>query len=210
MTRDGSRHTVRCTACEEWSARWDAVLVTLGILILLFVVYQLWGTGLYEAREQRSLQSEFAHRLARVHTPPATPAPGTTPTTVAPPPAPGAGAIAIIRIPKIGVEKAVVDGVEVPDLRKGPGHYPQTPLPGQVGNSAIAGHRTTYGAPFNRLDELDPGDPILITTLAGSYRYAVTQKLVVRPSDVSVLDPTPDPELTLTTCNPKYSAANGW
>jgi sortase A len=100
----------------------------------------------------------------------------------------------------------VVQGIERPDLRKGPGHYPLTPMPGQLGNAAIAGHRTTYGAPFYRLDELAKGDDISIRTAAGTYHYSVTGQLIVPPSDVSVLDPTPDATLTLTTCNPRYSA----
>ena len=81
--------------------------------------------------------------------------------------------MATIRIPKIGVDKAVIQGVGVPDLKKGPGHYPSTPLPGQPGNAAIAGHRTTYGAPFYRLDELAPGDKILVATKQGHFEYKV-------------------------------------
>jgi sortase A len=201
------------------------ILVTLGVLILLFVAYQLWGTGIYTAREQSRLKDQFAHALEKTSATSTTVPAGPTTTTTPPPPAPSGDAVAMIRIPKIGVDNAVVQGVEVEDLRKGPGHYPETPLPGQLGNAAIAGHRTTYGAPFNRLDELSPGDPIEVTTLQGSYRYLVdTEKdsdgntsghIVVDPSQVEVLQPTPDPKrpgldlatLTLTTCNPKYSAA---
>jgi len=182
-------------------------LVTIGILILLFVAYQLWGTGLYEAREQNRLQSEFTEQLAREQAEARRNATATTSTTVAAPPAPTGEAIGIIRIPKIGVDRAVVQGISVPDLRKGPGHYPATPLPGQLGNAAIAGHRTTYGAPFNRLDELVAGDPIVVTTLAGTFRYTVARSLVVTPKEVFVLDPTPNATLTLTTCHPKFSAA---
>jgi sortase A len=185
-------------------------LVTIGILILLFVAYQLWGTGLYEAREQARLQDEFAEQLkkdrAQERRERRERESATTTTTVPPPPAPGAP-IGIIRIPKIGLERAVVQGITVPDLRTGPGHYPATPLPGQLGNAAIAGHRTTYGAPFNRLDELTPGDPIVIQTLTGTYQYRMTQQLVVSPKEVSVLDATADASLTLTTCNPKFSAS---
>jgi sortase A len=94
----------------------------------------------------------------------------------------------------------------VPDLKNGPGHYPTTPLPGQPGNAAIAGHRTTYGAPFNRLDELDVGDEVVTTTQQGEFHYEVTEEIVVRPYQTEVLDPTEDAMLTLTTCNPKYSA----
>ena len=114
--------------------------------------------------------------------------------------------MALIEIPKIGVNKAVVNGVGVPDLKKGPGHYPGTPLPGEAGNAAIAGHRTTYGAPFNRIDELKPGDQIFVVTRAGRFRYQVDTSIVVKPTEVAVLNPTADNRLTLTTCNPKYSA----
>jgi sortase A len=182
-------------------------LVTIGILILLFVAYQLWGTGLYEAREQDRLQSEFAKELAHQKAVARRNATATTTTTVAPPPPSVGSPVGIIQIPKIGVERAVVQGIGVPDLRMGPGHYPATPMPGQLGNAAIAGHRTTYGAPFNRLDELAAGDPIVITTLAGRFRYTVSRSLVVSPKEVFVLDPTPNATLTLTTCNPKFSAS---
>jgi len=173
-------------------------LIAAGVLIFLFVAYELWGTGFAQRRDQKALKSQFDKI--------------TTPTTVAgaPPdtvPAPADGAIGVIRIPKIGVDQAVVEGVGVEDLKKGPGHYPGTPMPGEAGNSAIAGHRTTYGAPFNRLDELKNGDSITVRTRAGTFRYEVSSSSVVSPNEVSVLDPTPDNRLTLTTCNPKYSAA---
>ncbi len=186
-----------------------AVLTSTGVLILLFVAYQLWGTGLYTARAQDDLKSDFRKKLAAA---PAAPSPADpspserTGTTVAPPPPPTGDEVAIIRIPKVGIDHAVVQGVSLADLRRGPGHYPSTPLPGETGNAGIAGHRTTYGAPFNRLDELTAGDEVLVTTLRGSYRYLVKELKVVKPSQVEVLDPTPEPTLTLTTCNPKYSA----
>jgi sortase A len=109
----------------------------------------------------------------------------------------------------VGLDAIVVNGIGTDDLRKGPGHYPLTPLPGQRGNSAIAGHRTTYGAPFGNLDQLSQHDMIRLRTLQGFFSYRVYQQLVVDPSDVKVLDPDParPATLTLTTCNPKYSAA---
>jgi sortase A len=205
--------------------------ITIGILILLFVAYQLWGTGIYTARQQDQLEQQFNAKLAAGGADAPTPttatttlpeASGPTSTTTtttepAPPPPPEGEAIARIRIAKIGVDTIVVNGVTRDDLRKGPGHYPNTPLPGQEGNSAIAGHRTTYGAPFGDLDQLAPDDLIEIRTLQGSFRYLVTEQFVVVPSEISVIDPTPkDPDdpsagsaatLTLTTCNPKYSAS---
>jgi sortase A len=148
-------------------------------------------------------------------TAPDTTAPEATTTTVVLPTGlqPELGeAVAAVQIPSIGVEQFVVEGVTRDDLRKGPGHYPSTPLPGQPGNAAIAGHRTTHGAPFNQLDELVPGDPIVVTTLNGIYTYRVTESFVVDPSDISVLDPVVDEAtgvenvLTLTTCTPEFSA----
>jgi sortase A len=193
-----------------------AVLTGAGVLILLFVAYQLWGTGLYTARAQDALKDEFEAKIAAptpATTTAATAAATTTTTTtnavasVAAPPPPSGEAVAVIRIPRIGVDQAVVEGVSVADLRKGPGHYPSTPLPGEAGNAAIAGHRTTYGAPFNRLDELAAGDEVLVITQRGNSTYRVLEKKIVRPDQVEVLDPTPEPRLTLTTCHPKYSAA---
>jgi sortase A len=184
-------------------------LIATGILIFLFVAYELWGTGFAERRGQNVLKAQFAHQ--RETAVPALPGADTTPTSA--PPDTVAGPVALgnaaaqIRIPKIGVDKFVVEGVGVEDLKVGPGHYPDTPMPGQPGNSAIAGHRTTYGAPFGDLDQLKPGDPIQVTTAAGIFNYEVDHETVVDPSEVSVLDNTPDNRLTLTTCNPKFSAA---
>ena len=178
-------------------------LIASGVLILLFVAYQLWGTGLHEARSQDALKTKFAAQAATT-TVPATPDVTAPPTTE--PPLVG-DAIAHIVIPKANVDKIVVEGVGVEDLKKGPGHYPGTPMPGEPGNAAIAGHRTTYGAPFYDLSNLEAGDPITVTTRVGEFRYEVVESQVVSPEAVEVLDPTDDNRLTLTTCNPRYSAA---
>ena len=177
--------------------------IAAGMLILLFVAYQLWGTGLAEARSQDELTEQFERRL------PARPAAGAAPvvnTEEAPPPPPPGDALGILRIPKLNVEKAVVEGVGEPELKKGPGHYPNTPMPGQAGNAAIAGHRTTYGAPFLNVDRLVRGDQILVTTRQGEFRYDVVGTKIVSPKEISVLDSTGDDRLTLTTCHPRYSA----
>ena len=117
--------------------------------------------------------------------------------------------VARLEIPEIGLDVVVVAGVSVDDLKRGPGHYPDTPLPGQFGNAAIAGHRTTYGQPFLDIDDLDPGDQIIATTLAGRFVYAVTGTEIVEPDDTHVVATTnPDiAELTLTSCHPKWSAS---
>jgi len=187
--------------------------ITAGTLILLFVAYQLWGTGIAEARAQHRLTRELAARgihatTSPVSAPPTT-APPAGPTTTAvplPPPPPG-GALAILTIPRIHIDAAVVEGVGVSDLKKGPGHYPKTPLPGQPGNTAIAGHRTTYGAPFYHLNEVAPDDDIFLSTSNGTFHYKVVLQHNVDPSDVKVIDPTPDNRLTLTTCTPRFTAS---
>ncbi len=183
-------------------------LICIGILLFLFVAYELWGTGFAERRGQKELAASFNRHAAPLTPLPTLPGADTAaaPTTTVAPVDLGDG-VALIEIPKIDVSKYVGEGVGVEDLKNGPGHYPGTPLPGEKGNAAIAGHRTTYGAPFYDLDQLDPGDPIFVTTAAGRFRYDVVDQKSVSPDSVYVLDPTPDDRLTLTTCNPKFSAA---
>jgi sortase A len=117
-------------------------------------------------------------------------------------------ALARLEIDRIGRDDIVVAGVRTSDLKRGPGHFPDTPLPGQLGNSAIAGHRTTYGAPFFDVDDLQPGDEIIATTLSGRFTYRVTEQRIVASSDywvVATTDPT-KATLTLVSCDPKYTA----
>ena len=240
--------------------------ITTGIVVLLFVGYQLWGTGLQEASAQNSLGDDFDSLLndveidfptittttsttvAPVET---TAAPDTTTTTTTTIPAAGGTipvadqelaealfreggeAVARIEIPNIEVSKVVVEGVQVEDLRNGPGHYRATVFPGQEGNSGIAGHRTTYGAPFNRIDELLPGTEFTVTTVQGEHTYRVMSAaeafgdeirgslgpdfvlpdnadevghIIVPPSATWVLGDFGDNRLTLTACHPKFSA----
>jgi sortase A len=116
-------------------------------------------------------------------------------------------AIAKIEIPKIGVSEYVVEGTDTASLRKGPGHYPETPLPGGAGTSAIAGHRTTYGAPFRKIDQLKRGDQILIDMPDGRFFYRVELTKIVDDQDLSVLDRVGHQRLMLSACHPLYSAA---
>ncbi|MFL6055063.1 MAG: class E sortase [Actinoallomurus sp.] len=184
--------------------------ITAGAVLLLFVAYELWGTGAYTQAAQRKLDGELTRTWAA---PPPRKAPG---RVTAERVQLGHG-LALIRIPRLGkgFHYVIIEGVSVADLRKGPGHYPGTAMPGEIGNFVVSGHRTTYLAPFNRVDELRPGDTILIDTRTRQYTYKVTGKKVVSPSDVNVVAPVPDqPDkdptdrlITLTTCNPKYSAA---
>jgi sortase A len=214
------------------------VLISLGVLMFAFVAYQLWGTGIQTARAQDRLAESFDELLASASTvPPTTPvtvpvAPpslpeatggdtttttagvAVTPTTVATTgpigarPAEGEP-LARLEIPAIGIDKIVVEGVQTDDLRKGPGHFPETPLPGEYGNSAIAGHRTTYGQPFYDIDLIVIGDEIAVTTRAGRFVYVVDDISIVGADDYALVVPTVDPTkatLTLSSCHPKFSA----
>lgn len=115
-----------------------------------------------------------------------------------------------IKIPAIGVNVVVVQGTTETALEAGAGHYVNTPLPCEVGNSAIAGHRTTYGKPFANLNNLVPGDKIELDTPVGTCTYQVSgTPTTVLPSDTSVVSNTPGKfEVTLTTCTPKYFATH--
>ena len=211
------------------------ILIGLGTLILLFAGFQYWGTGLAEAQAQDELDAEFVARLASVSTeataasddelpdleaaePLTLPARAITPPMLDLADIPQTGqAAGRVVIPSIGVDKTYIQGVGRDDLRKGPGHYPLTSFPGQPGNAAIAGHRTTYGAPFHDLDKLAPGDEIIVETLQGRFTYLVnghendTGELaghfIVDPTATWVLEDHGDSRLTLTACHPKRSAA---
>jgi sortase A len=191
------------------------ILIGAGILILLFTAYQIWGTSIQESHTQNALRStliaetnnqEIRHALAEASALDKLP---TGPPVTAPrtgDPAEGEP-VGDIRIPVIGINQVVVEGTNTPDLRKGPGHYIGTPLPGQEGNAAVAGHRTTYGHPFYNLDGVKVGDPIVLTTLQGIFVYDATKSFVVSPSDTSVIQNAFANLLTLTTCNPRFSAS---
>lgn len=118
-------------------------------------------------------------------------------------------AVARLVIPDIGVDFIVISGARTEDLKVGPGHFPETPLPGRLGNAALAGHRTTYGAPFSRVDELQIGDRMTVTTVEGTFTYSVTGTEIVASNDYAKVIPTVDPTratITLISCHPKYTA----
>lgn len=119
-----------------------------------------------------------------------------------------------IVIPSIGVDSMVVEGISAKALNTGAGHYPMTPLPGQPGNVGIAGHRTMYGKPFNRIDELKPGDKVMLVTPFAKYTYEMVQPFdghanpwVVAKNSWDIVKPTADAMLTLTACHPKGSSS---
>lgn len=186
------------------------VLITLGIVVLLFCVYELWGTGLHTSREQDRLADQLQGSW-QADSPDRT----TAPARPQAPALPGE-AFARLHVPSLpGVDPwVVVEGVGVRDLKKGPGHMPGTAVPGQLGNVVLSGHRTTYGAPFNRWDELDRGDQVVLETREGWFTYTMDGSQVVAPSAVEVTLPVPGrpgaaPDaalLTMTTCEPEYSA----
>lgn len=183
-------------------------LVCAGVVLALFLAYQLLGTNLTEQATQHSLARQFQAELVPFSQHKAPAAPSSSPSLL---PAPPVGsAIAHLVIPAINVDKYVVEGTDEADLRRGPGHYIGTAYPGQVGNVGIAGHRTTFGAPFFELNRLKAGDVIELTDLRDrTWIYKVTgAPVVVAPTDVAVLDPTPYASLTLTTCNPRFLATS--
>lgn len=181
------------------------VLITSGLVVLLFVVYELYVTDIFTARTQHQLRQTLAKEWT-LHG-------GGVPLDTPPV---GDG-LAILRIPKFGrgYNPVIVEGVATADLERGPGHFPGTALPGQVGNFVVSGHRTTYGKPFSRLDELVNGDAIVVETKDRWITYRVTEVLIVDPGAVGVILPVPNHPgerpterlLTFTTCNPKYSAS---
>ncbi len=116
-------------------------------------------------------------------------------------------AIGQINLPTIGKSSYIVEGTDTDDLRRGPGHYHDTPLPGQRGTVAIAGHRTTHGAPFRRIDQLDPGAPIVLEMTNGTFFYRVTRTRIVDPTALWVKKQVGYNQLILSACHPLYSAA---
>jgi sortase A len=178
-----------------------------GLILLLFAAWQLWGTSIEHDHAQQALGHQFQSQVQESRPHPVQ-APLVSADTRLPPPAEGS-VVARLQIPAIGVDQYVVEGTTEADLAKGPGHYVGTSQPGQAGNVAIAGHRTTYGAPFNRLDHVAVNDRIILTSTTGrALTYIVSQAPVaVSPRDVAILNTGSDSRLTLTTCNPKFSAS---
>jgi sortase A len=195
------------------------LLVTAGLVVLLFVVYELFVTDLVAAGQQADLSEELQQEWAagRVEDRPAVPG----------------DALAVLYVPRLGTDyrRVVLEGTGEEQLAQGPGHYAGTAMPGERGNLAIAGHRVGRGSPFLDLDQLGPGDAVVVETVDSWFVYRVLGdgagdgvtgaaagipgRHIVRPTDVEVISPVPGeaadvaPDgayLTLTTCHPKYSA----
>lgn len=198
--------TAEATPPTQRRGGWRTLVHWFGMACLMvaagfagYIAWSLWGTGLHTAQAQDRLRTEFQQELD------AEPAdPSTAPELV-----PLGDAYAQLLIPAIDVNFMVVQGTGYEDLKDGPGHYPDTADPwDESGRVGIAGHRTTYQAPFFNLEKLERGDEITLRTRYGSFAYEVDRVFVI-PSGGSgrVLVQTPKPTLVLTTCNPKYSSA---
>jgi len=181
------------------------VLITAGLLLLLFCVYQLVWTNVEAHRQQDAV----ADRLADDWRQPA-------PVAAPPPPLVQGEGFAFLRIPRLGrgFNVPVVEGVRDRDLSRGVGHYRSTARPGEVGNFAVAGHRATNGEPFRDLDRVRRGDALVVETETMWFTYVVDRTRIVKPTDVWVIDPVPGQPgaqptsslLTLTTCNPRWAS----
>jgi sortase A len=204
-------------------------LITGGLVVLLFVVYEVWITNVFSARANNQLADKIKHEWS-VSDDPLLPLPnGNDPTIKV-----GSG-IANLYLPRLGRDYhfAIVEGVSQDDLATGPGHYPGTALPGDVGNFAVAGHRVGKGEPFLNIDHLRAGDAVIVETKTWWYVYRVKGhpegtdpqtavdtdgipgREIVDPSQGRVLQPVPDHPgarpterlMTMTTCHPKFTAA---
>ena len=195
------------------------LLITCGVVILLFVAYELWFTGIYTQQQQDKID----HRLQQQWT-----GNGPDVSLLKPDQVRLGSGIAVLYIPRFGrhYHFVVVEGTDYEDLQKGPGHYPGTALPGQAGNFAVAGHRTTYLHPFNKIATLRNHDVIVLETKTKWFTYTIENvpntnipwREIVVPTQVEVAYPVPDqPDpvkkptlklLTFTSCHPEYSASH--
>ncbi|WP_235565522.1 class E sortase [Microbacterium sp. Root166] len=206
------------------------VLITAGVITLLYVVWQLWVGDIIYGAEHNATGKELSEVWAQEYTAPP-PTPEATPTedetpadavTAAPIilAEPGdAETFGVLRVPRFGADYAVPMAGGVTRARTldpiGIGHYPGTSMPGEPGNFAVAAHRTTWGKPFNRIADLRVGDPIVVETEGGWYTYRFRTLEYVRPDAVDVLLPVPQAMdvppgtsyITMTSCSPMYSLA---
>ncbi|MEX1126399.1 MAG: sortase [Acidimicrobiia bacterium] len=185
-------------------------LIWTGLFIFGYLGWQLFGTDLVNARVQAEAADDLDgfFEVEREHLPRVEAVEGVEGSLEYHPegqPIEGTEFARLI-VPRMGLDAVVFEGVTRETLAQGPGHMPDTPLPGQPGNAVISGHRTTHGRPFFDFDLLRPGDRIEVETATGTHVYEVRESLVVSPTDVWVTDDKAGGWLTLTTCNPKFSA----
>lgn len=175
----------------------SSVLMVSGVLLIAdaaaTVLWQEPVSAFLASRQQAELKDALADPPVRERVISKRPLPG--------------DAIGEIDFPTLDQSFFVVEGTDPDDLRRGPGHYSDTPLPGQRGTVAIAGHRTTYGAPFRNIDQLDRGDAIVLQMPYGRFHYRVQKTEIVEPTQTEVTDPVGYNRLVLTACHPLYSAA---
>ncbi|MFF8610663.1 class E sortase [Streptomyces sp. NPDC015346] len=200
--------------------------VTVGTVIVLFVVYVMFWTGI-KADGATAVQVDLLQRAwVDQPLPEATQAPGTpqAPETPAPRPYTAGKGIAVMYIPRLGEdwEWPVLEGTATATLKKGLGHYASTARLGETGNFAVAGHRRTYGDPFKDFPRLRPGDAVVLTDGTTWYTYRIDRKPYrTVPTDTGVIDPVPRPlkrnaagfdgpgrYLTLTTCEPEWGSSH--
>lgn len=185
------------------------LMITAGLVLLLFCVYQLVWTNVEAHREQSRVADSLRQLWQRQQ-----PSGGGTAVRVRPF-REGEG-FAFLHVPALGRSYSVpvVQGVSLPDLTRGVGHYPRTALPGRIGNFAVAGHRATNGEPFAHLDKVHRGDAVVVETRTTWFTYVVDRVRIVQPTDTWVIDPVPGRRgvkptqrlLTLTTCNPRWAS----
>jgi sortase A len=209
--RSTGKHRARSATGRRWVEVLGWALIWSGVFIFGYLGWQLFGTDVVNARVQEEASESIDETLdqAREQLAPIEEVEADEGGTVefSPEAAPGEGSeVGMMRVPRVGLEAVVFSGVDRETLKKGPGLMPGTPMPGQPGNSVISGHRTTYGRPFFDFDLLQPGDRIEVETAIGVHVYEVRESFIVAPDEVWVTEDKPGGWLTLTTCNPKFSA----
>lgn len=176
-------------------------------IILIVIGLAVIGTAFFmrysAERHQKAMLDAFENTLEQVDKNQETSTNNDASPSIKPPAEDISGAIGVMKIPKIDLKVAIGEGVDNNTLKYAVGHFDGTAMAGEKGNFAVAGHRSyTYSEYFNRLDEVNIGDEIIVKTKKGEFTYKVNEKKVVEPTEVSVLDKTKDATITLVTCTP--------